>query len=95
MRAAWDVAKHKPRRPESHRWGGHQAVTADSTHEYRKTGALRAGEASELVQQILSFVGQLPDSRLVDPKATKIVNKTMHVERETALDESGKGRRGP
>ena len=29
-------------------------------------------EAAELVHQILSFVGQLPEGHLVDPKATKV-----------------------
>ncbi len=37
-------------------------------------------EATELVQQILSFVGQLPEGHLVDPKATKIVNKSRRTE---------------
>jgi hypothetical protein len=37
-------------------------------------------EATELVQQILSFVGQLPEGHLVDPKATKIVNKSRRAE---------------
>jgi|ETN01SMinimDraft_4_1059930.scaffolds.fasta_scaffold212616_1 hypothetical protein len=36
--------------------------------------------ASELVQQILDFVGQLPEGHLVDPKATKIVNKSRRAE---------------
>ena len=37
-------------------------------------------EAAELVQQILSFVGQLPEGHLVDPKATKVVNKSRRAE---------------
>ena len=37
-------------------------------------------EATELVQQILNFVGQLPEGHLVDPKATKIVNKSRRAE---------------
>ena len=36
--------------------------------------------ATELVQQILNFVGQLPEGHLVDPKATKIVNKSRRAE---------------
>ena len=36
--------------------------------------------ASVLVQQILDFVGQLPEGHLVDPKVTKIVNKSRRVE---------------
>ena len=46
-------------------------------------------EASELVQQILSFVGQLPEGHLVDPKATQIVNKSRRAEltsRQTLAD---------
>ena len=31
-------------------------------------------EATDLVQQILNYVGQLPEGHLVDAKATKIVN---------------------
>ena len=41
-------------------------------------------EAAELVQQILSFVGQLPEGHLVDPKATKVVNKSRRAELSSA-----------
>ena len=37
-------------------------------------------EAAKLIQQILDFVGQLPEGHLVDPKATKIVNKSRRAE---------------
>ena len=48
-------------------------------------------EAVELVQQILSFVGQLPEGHLVDPKATKIVNKSRRAELSSnqTLDDVG------
>jgi hypothetical protein len=37
-------------------------------------------EVSDLIQQILTYVGQLPEGNLVDPKATKIVNKSRRAE---------------
>ena len=39
-----------------------------------------ADQPAELIQQILTYVGQLPEGNLVDPKATKIVNKSRRAE---------------
>lgn len=36
--------------------------------------------AAELVEQILNLVGQLPEGHLIEPKATKIVNKSRRAE---------------
>ena len=37
-------------------------------------------KAGELVEQILQLVGQLPEGHLIEPKATKIVNKSRRAE---------------
>ena len=51
-------------------------------------------EAAELVQQILNFVGQLPEGHLVDPKATKIVKQVQANGTELAPDAGGRRHRG-
>ena len=37
-------------------------------------------QAVDLVEQILNLVGQLPEGHLMEPKATKIVNKSRRAE---------------